>query len=188
MTQPSSMNRFKYFIKGVKDFKTKGTIAPTSKYTSKRMLRNIDFSKADLLVELGAGDGSITRRILEQMHPNAKLYSFEIDPKFCEFLAKIDDPRLHIINDSAEFLTDYLKKWGVEKVDSFVSGIPFVMLPDALGDNILQQAKDALHEDGRFVQFHYSTIPKKRYKRIFDAIEIKLEVRNLPPAFVFICR
>ncbi len=187
MTQPSSMNRFKYFIQGVKDLKTKGTIAPTSKYTSKQMLRNINFSKSNLLVELGAGDGSITRRILEQMKPEAKLYSFEIDPKFCGFLERIEDPRLHVINDSAEHLSDYLQQWGVDKVDSFISGIPFVVLPDALGNNILQQAKNALHSDGCFVQFHYSTIPKKRYEQIFDSVAIKLEVRNLPPAFVFTC-
>lgn len=169
--------------------KTRGTIAPTSKYTSKKMLKNIEFDKADFIVELGAGDGSITEHILDQMHPNAKLISFEIDSSLCIAInEKIDDSRLRVINDSAEHIENYLKEFDVSKVDYVVSGIPFVMLPDELGDKILELSKGILKPAGRFIQFHYSTIPKKRYERIFDEVDIKLEVRNLPPAFVFICK
>lgn len=183
------MNRWKYFLGGVKNMKTRGTIAPTSKYTSKKMLSNIQFDKANIIVELGAGDGSITQYILEQMHPDAKLLSFEIDKSLCAvFEEKFDDPRLHVINDSAENVKDYLSDFGVSHADYVVSGIPFVMLPEELGDKILELSKSILKPDGRFIQFHYSTIPKKRYQRIFDEVDIKLEVRNLPPAFVFVCK
>jgi len=169
--------------------KTRGTIAPTSKYTSKKMLKNIEFEKADFIVELGAGDGSITEHILKQMHADAKLLSFEIDKSLCNTIQdKFDDPRLHLINDSAENIESYLAKYGIKKVDYVISGIPFVMLPDDLGDKILQLSKDILKPTGLFIQFHYSTIPKKRYIRIFDEVDIKLEVRNLPPAFVFVCK
>lgn len=169
--------------------KTRGTIAPTSKFTSKKMLSNIRFEQAEIIVELGAGDGSITKHILSKMHKNTRLLSFEIDPVLCGILKeKVSDNRLTVINDSAEFLVDYLHKMGYEKADYVVSGIPFVMIPEELGDRILKAAKSILSKEGCFIQFHYSLIPKKRYKRIFDELDINLEMRNLPPAFVYVCK
>jgi len=169
--------------------KTRGTIAPTSKFTSKKMLSNIQFQNAEIILELGAGDGSITKHILEKMNKNTKLISFEIDPGLCNILEEnISDPRLTLINDSAEHLIRYLTEMGHTTVDYIVSGIPFVMLPEELGDNILKVSKSVLSKDGYFIQFHYSLIPKKRYKRIFDQLDIKLEMRNLPPAFVYVCK
>lgn len=169
--------------------KTRGTIAPTSKFTSKKMLSNIRFEHAEVIVELGAGDGSITKHILSKMHKNTRLISFEIDPVLCGILnEKITDNRLTLVNDSAEHLVDYLQKMGYKKVSYVVSGIPFVMIPEALGDQILKASKSVLSEDGCFIQFHYSLIPKKRYKRIFDQLDIDLEMRNLPPAFVYVCK
>ncbi len=183
------MNRWQYFLGGVKNMKTRGTIAPTSKFTSKKMLSNIRFEDAKIIVELGAGDGSITKHILSQMREDTKLISFEIDPALSGILEEnISDPRLTLINDSAEHLVQYLNKMGYTKVDYVVSGIPFVMLPEELGDRILKVSKSVLSEKGCFIQFHYSLIPKKRYKRIFNQLDIELEMRNLPPAFVYVCK
>jgi len=183
------MNRWQYFLGGVKNMKTRGTIAPTSKFTSKKMLSNIRFEQADLIVELGAGDGSITKHILSEMRKDTKLISFEIDPVLCGILKEnFSDDRLTIINDSAEHLVEHLTKLGYSQADYVVSGIPFVMLPEDLGDRILKASKSILSMEGCFIQFHYSLIPKKRYKRIFNQLDIELEMRNLPPAFVYVCK
>lgn len=183
------MNRWQYFLGGVKNMKTRGTIAPTSRFTSKKMLSNIQFQEAEVIVELGAGDGSITKHILSEMREDTTLISFEIDPTLCNILKeKISDKRLVLVNDSAEHLVKYLNEHGFSKADYVVSGIPFVMLPEELGDRILKTSKAVLSEDGCFIQFHYSLIPKKRYKRIFDQLDIEIEMRNLPPAFVYVCK
>lgn len=181
------MNRLKYFIEGVRHMKTRGTVAPTSRFTSEQMLKHIDFENAKVILELGAGDGGITKHILQRMEPDAILICFEINHDLCKDLYELSDHRLKIINDSAEYIDKYLLKYQVSEVDFIVSGIPFVMLPNELGDRILEKAHNHLRKGGRFIQFHYSLIPKKRYKQIFNKVRIEFEVRNIPPAWVFIC-
>ncbi|MEM7103421.1 MAG: rRNA adenine N-6-methyltransferase family protein [Bacteroidota bacterium] len=181
------MNRLKFFLEGVKNMKTRGTVAPTSRFTSEQMLKHVNFEEAELIVELGAGDGQITKHILKKMDPATKLLSFEINDEFCQELRSIRDSRLEVVHDCAENLNSYLSREPGHKADYIISGIPFVMLPNDLGDRILEISKASLKPGGRFIQFHYSLIPKKRYHKIFDSVDIEFEVRNLPPAFVFIC-
>ena len=181
------MNRIKFFLEGVRYMRTRGSVTPTSRYTSNEMLSHIDFSRAHNIFELGSGDGKITRHILSRMGSQARLFCFEINPEFCRELREIDDPRLTIFHENAMNLDQYVEQLQLDNIDYIVSGLPFVMLPREMGDEILEKSKKALGPGGRFVQFHYSLIPKKRYIRIFDTVKISFEVRNLPPAFVFVC-
>ncbi|WCC42260.1 hypothetical protein PJJ26_12605 [Tenacibaculum finnmarkense] len=45
--------KFNFFKEAVKNYKTSGTVAPSSKYLANKMLREIDFSKANVIIELG---------------------------------------------------------------------------------------------------------------------------------------
>jgi phospholipid N-methyltransferase len=72
--------------------RTTGSIIRSSKYLCKAMIKPIDFNKANVIVELGAGDGVLTHYILNRMKPQAKLLCFEINPKFCEVLKQMSCP------------------------------------------------------------------------------------------------
>ena len=69
--------------------KTSGTIIPSSRFLVKKMLYEIDFSKADVIVELGPGNGVITKNILKKLHAKAVLICFEINDSFYNELQKI---------------------------------------------------------------------------------------------------
>ena len=45
----------------IKERKTVGAIAPSSKFLMKKMIAPIDFQKADVIVELGPGNGVFTK-------------------------------------------------------------------------------------------------------------------------------
>lgn len=177
-----------FIRESIKNLRTTGTIARSSKYLCQAMIEPINFAEAKCLVELGAGDGVITEYILENMRPDARLLAFEVNEVFCEKLRDIKDKRLVVIKDSAEYIGKYLKQHDCAFADYIVSAIPFVMLPDDLAVTIVEQAKKHLRMSGLFIQFHYSLMVKKMYLKIFEEVSVKFEPRNIPPAFILICK
>ncbi len=136
---------------------------------------------------MGAGDGTLTRRILAKMKPDAVLLCFEINPMFCKLLREINDSRLILIEDSAEFLDGYLKQNGLPDADYIISGIPFIALPRDCSYRIVRSAFKGLKVGGSYIQFHYATILKRMYQTIFGNLSIRFIPLNIPPAFVMVC-
>lgn len=182
------MNPAKFFTESVRNLKTVGTITRSSRFVCRKMLSPIDFSKSLNIVELGAGDGVITRHILNSMSADSQLFTFEVNDVFIEKLKQINDPRLHVIHDSAENMEKYLSEGKVEKADHIISAIPFVMLPDDLTETILNKAFSMLKTGGVFVQIHYSLVLKKLYERIFGNVKVGFVFFNIPPAFILVSR
>jgi len=180
------MKAFDFFKEGLKNFRTVGTVTRSSPFLCRKVVEAVDFERANVLVELGAGDGVITRHLLEGMKADARLLAFEVLPGMCELLEKIEDPRLLIVQDSAENLPQHLEAHHLPRPDVIVSAIPFLTLPRELMYGILQTCHRLLPEKGRFVQVHYSRGLKKHYERIFGNVRIDFVPLNVPPAFVLI--
>ena len=178
------MNRFKFFVESIKNIKKTGTITKSSQVLCRSMIKHIDFNTAQCIVELGAGDGVITKHILKAMRSDAILISFEVHPPFWNLLEEINDPRLIIARESAEYIQKYLNQNGFEKADYVVSGLPIVNLPKELGYKIVQAAHDNLKDGGVYSQFHYSLLAKKVYESVFGNVKMDLVPLNIPPAIV----
>ena len=95
------MKKIDFFKESIKNIKSVGTITRSSKFLCRGMIKPVNFDQADVIVELGAGDGVITEHILKKMKKDAKLLSFEVNEKFCDQIRKIKDDRLIIVEDSA---------------------------------------------------------------------------------------
>ena len=180
------MKNIEFLREGLKNLKTIGTVARSSKHLCRGMIKHVDFKDARLIVELGAGDGVITKHILRSMHPDAKLLAFEVHPKFCDSLRKIKDQRLIIAEDSAEKLGEYLEKMGAKEVDFFISAIPFVALPKELGYRIVRTCHQYLRKSGLYIQVHYSLLTKSLYENVFGNVDVNFVPLNMPPAFVLV--
>lgn len=182
------MKRLTFFFESLKDMKSTGTVTRSSRFVCRDMISHVDFENADILVELGAGDGVITKHILKAMRPDTKLLVFEISEVFCDIIREIEDDRMVVIQDSAENLGKYMKELGYNQIHDVISAIPFVMLPDDLGEKIVREVKKYLRPNGIMVQLHYSTLSKKLYEKIFDKVTVKITPFNIPPAFIHICQ
>ena len=181
---------FDFLKESLRTMRTTGAIMRSSKHLVREMMRPIDFQRAKILVELGAGDGVLTYEILDRMSADARLLVFEINPEFCKILRGselVNDPRFMLIEDSAETLPEHLQRLGIGEVDYIVSAIPFIALPDALVHRIVEVCRKALKMNGLFIQFHYSLLIKKMYQRIFGNVETAFVPLNMPPAFVMRC-
>lgn len=178
------MGRYAFFKESLKNLKTVGTVTRSSRYLCQAVVREARLQDVRVVVELGAGDGVMTRHLLSAMPKDAVLISFEINKAFCEQMAQIDDKRLVIINDSAEILPDILHSMGIREVDVVVSALPFSVFPEDLALSIVRISHDVLAEKGRFVQIHYSLKTRKLYREVFGNVVTGFEFRNIPPAFV----
>lgn len=166
-----------------------GAMSPSSPFLAKKMLESIDFKKTKVIVELGPGTGVFTKKMVELMAEDAILLVFELNDSFMQLLEKtIDDKRVHLIHDSAENITTYLKKYGFDKADVILSSLPLANFPSDLKMRILTESKSVMHEDSLYVQFQYSLNAKKVIKEIFRTVAITFTPVNFPPAFVYTCR
>lgn len=182
-------SRINFFREAVKNIKTLGTVAPSSRFLSKKMLRKIDFQKAEVLVELGPGNGAITNYILESLAPSAKLICFEINENFYHQLKKIKHPQLIVLKASAEKIEEELSKLNIHKVPYIISSLPLTIIPDEVSDEILRKSFEILENNGTFIQYQYSLTYYKKLKKVFkEAILLEFEPLNIPPAFIYHCK
>lgn len=181
------MSSLSFLLEGLRNLSTTGTITRSGSSLCEAAIDRIDFSTARTIVELGAGDGVITRHILDRLHPDGKVIAFEVSADLCNDMRAIGDPRLIVAQDSAENIGHWLKEIGADKADHIVSAIPFAALPKDVGLRIVTAAHEHLRKGGCYNQVHYSLKTKDYYERAFGRVETKRIFRNLPPAWVLYC-
>ncbi|WP_369048199.1 class I SAM-dependent methyltransferase [Tenacibaculum sp. UWU-22] len=180
--------KFNFFKEAVKNYKTLGTVVPSSRYLAERMLKSIDFSNEIVIVELGPGNGAITHKILKNLSPKSTLICFEINDVFYNELVKIKNEQLIVLKASAEKITTELQKLGIAKTNYVISSLPLTILPKELSTTILEQCYKSLKADGLFIQYQYNLSYYRRLKSVFKTVLLDFEPLNFPPAFVYRCK
>ena len=154
----------------------------------KKMLEPIDFESAKVIIELGPGNGVFTKGLLKKMSSDAKLFSFELNTSFFELIeSTIKDPRLILLNMSAEKIGEVLKEHGITEADYVVSSLPLAVIDASIKNDILDAALAHLNPKGNYIQFQYTLNAKKLLESKFSAVSYKFVPANIPPAFVYKC-
>ena len=182
------MSTLSFLREGLRNIRTTGTITRSGTALCLAAIDRIDWSATKVVVELGAGDGVITRHILRYLPADARVIAFEVSPDLCDDLRAIGDERLIVAQDSAEHVRRYLDELGADYADHIVSAIPYAALPPAVGRRILDAARANLRPGGRYNQVHYSLKTKGWYEETFDRVDARRVLLNLPPAWVLYCR
>ena len=163
-------------------------VVPSSKALVKRVLDRIDFAKARVFVEFGAGEGCYTRELAQRLAPDAKLLTFELDGHLADHLRKQfqDDPRVLVYQQDAATFREELRKLGIREADYVISGIPFSYLEPKKKKEILNAVHEGLTPDGQFIV--YQVTPElKGHTRMFAAHEVEYFLANIPPMFIVAC-
>ena len=172
-----------------------GAVAPSSARLARTIVRHCHLQKADIVVELGAGTGAITRHILESIGPQTTFITLELDARHVARLRE-RHPGLKIYRESAENLRALLAQHGRKTVDCVISGLPWGNMNRRAQQRILREILAVLKPGGRFCGFgyvHAGWYPSSRafYRTLqqhFRRVGISPVVwRNLPPAFVYSC-
>ncbi len=201
------MSKAAFVQEALADFHTTASVAPSSRYLARAMVKPLEVAKAKIVVEFGPGTGVMTRELLAAAPADAQILAFEINPRFVDYLrAEIDDPRLEVIAAGAETAAVELQRRGYARVDAVLSSLGFGMMPESVSREILRELMPLLDKRSAFTQFQYLHGLRLRQSNgngrgkveffnlraflgeYFPTVKTSICWRNLPPAKVFSCR
>lgn len=160
-----------------------GAVCPSSSELARAMARELGKIDDGLVLELGAGTGSITQALLEQGIPPACLIAIERSPALVAHL-RARFPGIRVIEGDATQL-DQLLGSEAGKVQAVVSGLPLRSLPCPSVREIAHQVQQLLPGDGVFVQFTYDLrTPSFNWNTVLRKQRTQVIWKNLPPARV----
>jgi phosphatidylethanolamine/phosphatidyl-N-methylethanolamine N-methyltransferase len=186
------MNDFALFLgKFLRHGTTIASVAPSSRFLSRTTVGNIDWERANTVVELGAGTGPITRVIAERARPDCRVVVVERDPDFAGLLRDRFGrfTNFDIVEGSVQDLDAILGARGITAADYVVSGLPVPSFPRSLQCDLFRAVGAVLRPEGTYNQI--TEIPWvywRFYRRFFRDVHFAFEPRNLPPAGAYFCK
>ncbi|MBM9538594.1 class I SAM-dependent methyltransferase [Desulfobulbus alkaliphilus] len=178
------MSTISYLKNFIRD-RNVASVTPSSLTLVKRVCKRIDFSRDNIIVEYGPGNGVFTRYILERSTPDTRLILIELNANFARALEKIKDTRLHVLHDSAENVANILGDYEINEVDYFLSGIPFSFIGRKRKDALLATSFTLLKPEGKFLAYQTSNHLKEPLQKFFPHVSVKFEIRNVPPMCLY---
>lgn len=169
-----------------------GSIAPSSPDLALKMIEGIRPNADNIVLELGVGTGAITR-YLNDIVPNRDSYmGLELDKKLVKKVSPLY-PNLRVECGNACDAFDLHKRSGLGKVGAIICCLPFVSLPNEVGEKILAEVEKFMDQGGcsfRAIQYAHgyyfpSAIKLREFMRdrYGKSRRSQIIVKNVPPAF-----
>ncbi len=179
---------WRFLMAGLRHHEQTGAIVPSQRFLVDRMISPIPPGYRGPILELGAGTGSLTRR-LAMTRPNARITAVEINPVLADLLkralaAEHLCDRIQVVAGSAENLLSELRN-SVQKPGFVISGIPLGNLDKAQVMTLMDGIHAALPEGGMYIQFQHSLLDRKKIQARFSRLRTVPVLLNFPPAFVY---
>ncbi|MGI8641636.1 MAG: class I SAM-dependent methyltransferase [Pyrinomonadaceae bacterium] len=168
-----------------------GAIAPSSPELAQKMGQGLSPNENKIVLELGVGTGAITK-FLQDSIPNEKSYlGIELDKDLVKSL-KRKFPKLKIIRGNACEVFSLHQKTNLGKVGYIISCLPFVSIPNEIGEIILTEIDKFMEQGCVFRTFQYahgyyfpSAIKLREYmdNNYGKAKKSQIVMKNVPPAY-----
>jgi phospholipid N-methyltransferase len=165
-----------------------GSVIPSSPFLVNDLLSQVDWKKAQVVVEFGPGVGTITQEILKRLRPDGVVVAIELNSEFVSFLReKISDPRFHVVYASASEVRRVLAELDLSHADYIISGIPYTNMPDSARREILQESRQVLSSDGALLVYQFTSTVLPYLKSNFGNVQQDFQLWNILPARIFHC-
>ncbi|MBA3631942.1 MAG: hypothetical protein H0W58_03880 [Acidobacteria bacterium] len=168
-----------------------GAITPSSPELAQKMVQGLSPNENEIILELGVGTGAITK-FLQDSIPDEKSYlGIELDKDLVKSL-KRKFPELKIVRGNACDVFSLHQKTNLGKVGYIISCLPFVSIPNEIGEIILTEIDKFMEQGCVFRTFQYahgyyfpSAIKLREYmdKNYGKAKKSQLVMKNVPPAY-----
>ncbi|WP_395396376.1 methyltransferase domain-containing protein (plasmid) [Novosphingobium sp. BL-8A] len=163
-----------------------GSALPATGRMVEKVLAPLNWRKIGVLVEFGPGTGSFTRSALARLQPAATLIAIEPGTDFVKHLRRsIRDPRLKVIQGSAEDLAQILRSEGASVADCILSGLPFSTLDASRARAIIRASAGVLSHRGTFAAYQMRTRLKPLLRSHFLTVRAEYEWWNVPPCHIY---
>jgi phospholipid N-methyltransferase len=170
---------------------TVGSITPSSPELARRMVAGLRPDSNNVVLELGVGTGAITK-FLQEIVPNDESYlGIELDRDLVRTL-KRNYPDMKIVRGNALEASELHAKSGLGKVGTIICCLPFVSMPNEVGEKILLEIDKFMQKGCTFRTFQYahgyyfpSAIKLREFMRdrYGKSKRSPLIVKNVPPAY-----
>lgn len=174
------------FASGVlRDPANVGAVLPASRWLARAVAREVLRTRCQMVIEIGAGTGAVTRAILALGYPSEQLFALERDPQFVRWL-RHNLPGVGVVKACASEV-DRVVRRGIPT--TIVSSLPFKSMARAEALRCAGALTCALGGSpaSRLVQYSYGFgMPPP-----FDAppelqwAKAGVVLRNVPPATVW---
>ncbi|MTI33076.1 methyltransferase domain-containing protein [Cytophagales bacterium RKSG123] len=168
-------------IEAVKNIKQVGSIVSSSSFLVKKILKGIEFERDVKILELGAGNGVITKEILDRMSGKSELWLYENNKNFIKALEHINDDRLILKGESATKINMLEDNY----FDVVISSLPLANFKKPFKDELYRSIQQKLKSFGTFLQYQYSLSDYKDIKNNFHNCTLEFCLFNIPPAFIY---
>lgn len=173
-----------------------GTAFASSPKVSKALVEHLDWPRAKVVIELGAGTGAVTREILSRLAPGATFIAVEYSPLLAaDFRRRF--PGVTLFEADAAELPNICKKAGIEpgQVDAIVSGLPWMLFPEVQRAQMMRTIASMLRPSGvlSLLSQRAAGLPgvagfRALMRSVFASAEVYKSVWGaLPPSFIYRC-
>jgi phosphatidylethanolamine/phosphatidyl-N-methylethanolamine N-methyltransferase len=168
-----------------------GAIAPSSPELAQKMLHGLKPTSESVVLELGVGTGAITKFIQGLLTDESSYLGIELDKTLVRSL-KINYPTMKIVRGNARDVHAIHERSGLGKVGFIVCCLPFVSIPNEIGEEILMEIDKFMEKGCVFRTFQYahgyyfpSAIKLREHmrNRYGKSKRSPLVVKNVPPAY-----
>jgi phospholipid N-methyltransferase len=179
LTATDRLHFFRSFLRSPRNV---GSVIPSSRWLASAMVGPIDFATARTVVELGAGSGVFTDRVLAAKAPDARVLVFERDDVMRD---RLSDRRseVELFPDAFE-LRKVVADGGA---DAVICSLPFANFERSARSRLAEDIRAVLRPGGKLIAVQYSLQMRKALNSLFDEVSISFVPLNVPPAFVYTC-
>ncbi len=174
-----------FILNFFKQHNTVGAIAPSSPALARAITQALadNTAQGKIVLEVGAGTGVFTKKILSLLNDGDRLIAVEFVPEFCTMLEELFKTELEsgklilIQGDILQFNPEaILFDEAFNGFDHIISGLPFNSFDSSFVNKVLTQYKRWIKKGGSISYFEYAALPAIRkacYKlaqSIFDTM------------------
>ena len=158
-------------------------VCPSGARLARSMAAFVPRKGDGLIVELGAGTGTVTRQLLDAGIAPRRLIAVDQSPDMVRLLRE-RFPQITVLEADARWIGSYLPAG--REVDCIVSSLPLLSLNGPVRSQIIRAMSCALRDGGLLVQYTYSWRRANAFlKDGFRCIGSRQVWHNVPPARVF---
>ena len=170
---------------------TVGSITPSSPELARRMVAGLRPDENNVVLELGVGTGAITKFLQEAVPDDKSYLGIELDRDLVRSLRK-NYPDMKIVRGNALDAVNIHRKSEFGKVGAIICCLPFVSMPNEVGEKILLEIDSFMQQGCIFRTFQYahgyyfpSAIKLREFmrNRYGKSKRSPLIVKNVPPAY-----